>query len=53
MCNYGTDKLNTQQSEALPGPWHPDFDKEQAAFLGQLTALKTAIPVLMHMVAWM
>lgn len=51
MCNYGTDKLNTQQSKAFPDPWLPDFDKEQAAFLGQLTVFKIAMPELMHTVA--
>lgn len=51
MSNYGTDKLNTQQSKAFPDPWLPDFDKEQAAFLGQLTVFKTAMPELMHTVA--
>lgn len=55
MCNYGTDKLNAQQSKAFPDPWLPDFDKEQAAFLGQFTVFKIEIPVLMKTptVAWM
>ena len=48
MCNYGRDKLNTQQSKAFPGPWFPDVDKEQAAFLGQLTVFKIAVPVVMN-----
>lgn len=55
MCNYGTDKLNPQQSQAFPDPWLQDFDKEQAAFLGQFTVFKIEIPVLMNSltVAWM
>lgn len=55
MCNYGTDKLNAQQSKAFSDPWLLDFDKEQAAFLGQFTVFKIKIPVLMNtvIVAWM
>ncbi len=48
MCNYGTDKLNTQQSKAFPDPWLLDVDKEQAAFLGQFTVFKIEIPVQMN-----
>ena len=48
MCNYGTDKLNVQQSKAFPDPCPLDFDKEQAAFLGQFTVFKIEIPVLMN-----
>lgn len=52
MCNYGTDKLNAQQSKAFPHLWLPDFDKEQVAFLGQFAVFKTEMPVLMKTVGW-